>query len=1123
MSKVFRLYKDGAETYEGWNDSPTFPYNATNRDTIEDPDGASAKNEITSIPSPFARIDLIKTAFKEVCKNDVKGLSGNTIFHKMVSDTLDVAEIFFNIDKYTGIVEVINWDASQMLSELQNSSSNGHRYLADALSKYMKLGSNSSNWGQSKNIYLLNYVNGPDFINIIGATSPATLFFSNANKLDYVNNIYFGEDKPFDNEYQPLYKRDFNFITSLFLFQITAPNFARIFPEIETYLSLTLKAIEDTEKKQQLRNLSKADLKNYENISVGGNLVEVLGYNLLKKKSEASVSKSEFTIRCSKTISTPPLVLPIESGNKYSDLQYTTGTWGQMNAAPYKAEENDLNKRKLPFDGSLYPSLTISDFLENVLVRVPHMLNSQYYFDGNLVADNTYSSYLLPLSTRFFDYFTIEDLIGEMPDGKKMFEMELIAGGSVKVNLRIPICGNNRIDYIEYSRIYYNGRKANVTDNINEGGIVEFSFTGFIMPLIRFTNSEQAIYDISCVSGISAKYDFMFYSGSNKVSHLSKICRNEDKQGGNFKAETYHIENTNFDFIRVTDRNANSGLIIPIFKKQRNIDTFEFAIDLGTSNTHVEFRKSGQNPEVFSMSKKDKQHCEMFLQCMDEEGNAIDLQLEKQLIEKDFLPDEIGTEDFKFPTRTVLSYAKTTDWTNIIEPYALVNIPFTYDKRRELPYNNFKYNIKWGNGEDDVIDSYVRCLMLIMRNKVLLNDGDLQKTKITWFYPISMAPKRLKRLQSTWDNALKKYFGENTTTRMTESSAPILYFFKRYATATSLINIDIGGGTTDIAFSNNKDIAFVTSFRFASNVLFENSFSDMDDNNGIVDYYKNEILNLLEDKKLSELIAIFNSSCNNKPANMASFLFGLKDNSIAKKAKVNDKKIDFSHILQDDEKFKIVFILFYTAIIYHIAQIVKAKGLDVPRHISFSGNGSKVIRIITPDAKLLARYTKLVFESILDKPYGKELDILGMEKDYNPKEATCKGGLVGVETDSVKDMIVLKSDCSGFVTPSDTYDSITDEYKSMTIQTVKKFFDFTLKEMNSKFNFDKNFGVDFNSLKIALEVSKNDLDTYLDKGIAQRREEVEGTDIIEETLFFYPIKGVLNAISQEIYQSLQNE
>ena len=52
MSKVFRLYKEGTTTYQGWNESPAFPYNSNARDTIEDPDGASAKNEITSIPSP---------------------------------------------------------------------------------------------------------------------------------------------------------------------------------------------------------------------------------------------------------------------------------------------------------------------------------------------------------------------------------------------------------------------------------------------------------------------------------------------------------------------------------------------------------------------------------------------------------------------------------------------------------------------------------------------------------------------------------------------------------------------------------------------------------------------------------------------------------------------------------------------------------------------------------------------------------------------------------------------------------------------------------------------------------------------------------------------------------------
>ena len=46
MSKVFRLYREGTTTFQGWNENPAFPYNSNARDTIEDPDGASAKNEI---------------------------------------------------------------------------------------------------------------------------------------------------------------------------------------------------------------------------------------------------------------------------------------------------------------------------------------------------------------------------------------------------------------------------------------------------------------------------------------------------------------------------------------------------------------------------------------------------------------------------------------------------------------------------------------------------------------------------------------------------------------------------------------------------------------------------------------------------------------------------------------------------------------------------------------------------------------------------------------------------------------------------------------------------------------------------------------------------------------------
>jgi hypothetical protein len=1130
MSKIFRLYKEGTTTYQDWNNSPVFPYNSASRDTIEDPDGASARHEITSIPSPFARIDLIKTAFKEVCKQDKKtrkvDLDGNTIFHKMVSDTLDVAEIFFNIDKFYGKVEIIKWDPSLMLKELKNSNIIGHQYLADALEKYMKSDARTYNFGQLKNIYLLNYVNGPDELNIIGATSPATLFFSSANDLSYVNDIFFGEEKPFNSAYQPLYKRDFEFIKYFFALRKKIPNFAGLFPEVDNYLTETFRKLSDANQKNELNNISAAALDLLSTISVVDlqqhDLVEVLGYSLYKTSNCAVTDGCEFTIKTAKQFEQLPLVLPIEAGNKYSQLQYTTGKWGTINTAPFFDTEKNISKRILPFDGSEYPYLTIGDFLEDTIVSVPHTLNSANYFNGHITIEKSELSFLLPLKPLFFRYFSAEDLRGNLSDGKPMIKLTLLSGDSVSVTLRIPIKGNGNVTYIEYTRLYYNNSSADIVNNA--GNIAEIKFTGFVMPLVKFNNAKDAIYNVSCVQASSAKTEFSFFKGEEKVIPKSISCRNEDNQIMQ-KADNYLIEGQNFDYIQVRNHHNYTGLLIPLFKQQRNVETFEFAIDLGTSNTHIEFRKSASNPQVFSFTTAERQLCEMFTPTLNEFGYLEDLQNETDLIEKDFIPSEIGQGDYKFPTRTVLSCSKTVDWDNVVDPFTLVNLPFTYDKRTDLPYNNLKYNIKWGTGDDlRVMESYVRCLMLIIRNKVLLNNGDFQRTKVTWFYPISMAPKRLRRLRETWDDAFTKYFGDGATCSMTESAAPIQYFFKRYSTATNLVNVDIGGGTTDIAFAKDKVIQYVTSFRFASNALFENSFSDLDDNNGIVDYHKNEILRLLEDKNLSELIRVFHSVNNAHPANMASFLFGLKDNTISQKAGVSDRAIDFNYILQNDENFKIVFIVFYTSIIYHIAQITKNLGLEVPRHISFSGNGSKVIRVITTDTKILAKYTKIVFEKVLGHPYGKELELLGLDKDSNPKDSTCKGGLIGAEDDGDRDKtIVFKSDCTGIVGESDTYARINDSYKANTVKAAEDFFNFVFNVMNKSFNFDDNFGVKTAAVKVAQQAAFKDLATFLDRGIAQRREEVEADDKIEETLFYYPIKGALQAMSNEILDSLRNQ
>ena len=57
MSYIFRLHKEGNNALTDWGNSQKYGTNVI--DQIKDPNGESAKREITSIPSPFARIDLV--------------------------------------------------------------------------------------------------------------------------------------------------------------------------------------------------------------------------------------------------------------------------------------------------------------------------------------------------------------------------------------------------------------------------------------------------------------------------------------------------------------------------------------------------------------------------------------------------------------------------------------------------------------------------------------------------------------------------------------------------------------------------------------------------------------------------------------------------------------------------------------------------------------------------------------------------------------------------------------------------------------------------------------------------------------------------------------------------------
>ena len=1105
MSKIFRL-GDGSNTYTNWNESPSFPYNSNNRKKIQDPDGATAKKEITSIPSPFARIDLVKNAFREVC--DSNSLDGQTIFHKMVSDAFDIGEIFFNIDRFNDKVEVITWNPSNSIKELLNSSRDGHKHLGDTLQKYLQSDAKAYNFASMKNIYILNYKKGRKELNVIGATSPATLFFSNANDLSYLSDeLSFEKDKPFDSVYNPLYKRDAQYVKALFLYRKCFPGFASVFPELDDYFELTFQNLSQ-DLREEIRNLDVNDAGNFDSISVSqgaqSDIVEVLGQKLYKLNGTTSIENSDFLIdssKCNEEI----LVLPIDRGNTYSDLVYVTEKWGdQKYADPY--DERDIADRTLPSRGDKQPYLTISDFLEPQIIRVPYLLNEEEYFTAHCRKNGEEATFLLPLKPLFFKYFSVEDIIND-----KLITVTTISKSSADVTLRIPIRSKKQRKFVEYTRSYYDS-SSDPDEANNKGAVCEMKISGFVMPNVRFMRPDEAIYKVGLVMMSSNRFKLSFYNGDQVIRNIIPAVRQGESELA--KNEIYTIAKTNFDFIRVSANTSANSIIVPRFKNQTINNDFKFAVDLGTSNTHIEVSKNGKESEAYGYLKSPVS--KFFVQTFDDHGGPKNLQIENNIMEKDLLPTLVGNgSDFRFPSRTILSCAKSIDWSANLNSFEMHNIPLTYGKRVELSYNDYQYDIKWGTEEKDkaMLRCYVEDLLFMLRTKVVTEGGDLAKTKLTWFFPISMPGGRKQKLARIWNEKFAEFFpgSANGIEPMSESYAPVLHYRNENTTVSNLINVDIGGGTTDVAYFVDKELSFVTSFKFAANDIFQDAYAKDTVHNGIVDAYKDKIKAVLEsnsvDPAVRDVLSIFDSDNNRHPANMASFLFSLKDNQNLKN--VNRNKIDFNELLQDDEQFKIVFVIFYTAIIYHIAQIVKLQQLPLPRHISLSGNGSKVIKIISTDSSILSSYTKKIFEIVTGQSYGSNpLGIIGLDKEGS-KESTCKGGILGSEPEgNIEKQVILKS--TGDELLSDVvFGSVDEAYKKTVENSAENFFKFFF-DLCSKYNMKDNFGITNNSISTAKQYCNQDIATFINRGLDIQRRDYEDSDPLRETLFFYPLKGFLS-------------
>ena len=834
------------------------------------------------------------------------------------------------------------------------------------------------------------------------------------------------------------------------------------------------------------------------------------------------------------------------------------------------------DQRLLPTTSERYPWLTGDDFLQPVCVQLGYEFNEQCFFNGNINYEDVDERpcFLLPLKPRFFEYFNIEDLKGNTDDGLPIFSMEYCLDDGVKTLvaiLRIPVTKTDEYGrhlYITFTRVYTPQQGVVLCDpDNNEGTLLKATDALSIFPFVKLPVMNH--YNIQHVafnapdsdmrtSSLSFVVEGRLINDSDRVKSTKRRIMGDDC----FFATTYHevmseIDAIDIDFTVKSNGEHFHALLVPMWPLQENRggDDFTFAVDFGTTNSHVECLVDGYNiPLSLNSDAKKKFVASTY---MPDSGGVANLYTGAR--DQEFLPDKLG-DVFKFPQRTVLSQYVYFDDSHLSNLTALgdVNIPFIYEKE-PLFYSKIVANLKWSNDNmmEQRIKAFLTELALLMRTKVILSNGNLAKTRVVWFYPLSMDHKSKESMNEIWKDLMRNLFGVHfnpddprdrgsydNLIEMPESVAP--YYFHRdgsefRASTKPSVSIDIGGGTSDIvvyvpSVGSKRLPNIITSFRFAANTVFGDAYltGQAESNPMLQKYIKhfryiydrdnrdNDDTSAITDPVLEDIVATKRSD------DISTFLFAISD----KEENVNKPEYSFNHLLATDNDRKIIFVYFYASIVYYVAHMLKNKNIALPRHIFFSGTGSKILEILG-ERKLVDQLSQEIIEAVYGKHYSDEGYDFSILTSDEPKHITCRGALsllsheYGIrELDELNDTLseatafsrkAEREELRGRFTmidqPKITYGDMESNHgkqvRSAIIKAVKDFNTFFINLSDSK-QWRRRFNFSQQSENIFKRHINDELDEYLARFVeSYMNRDMNPQQEYEDIPFFYPIAGAI--------------
>lgn len=1107
-----------------------------------------------SVPSPFARFDLVQKAFGNVAS---KGNNADMRDSILVSHALDVAQLFFEIDSHPDI-KIVKWNKNAAIEELKKSNVEGHVLLGKTLELYMR----QENYGfNEKNYYSPNGIKFSDLTvyiltyagDAVGCTSPTSLFMATSRYTDFQSSIKIEGDKNIFQDNRALSVRDEAFVEYLYrlieVMKLGDDNAS--LGKFKDYLAQQKDIIRQNNKDlyrriNELDDYKEDDLeKDYKRTEVN-----VLGHILYKRRIEdmqESIPKvSDFVIKSMKS-SKCPLILT--NNCSYNNWRYYANNvvW---NSSTHQVNYSSRERSKLPGTEVEYPWLCENDFLSDTIVMLPYPLDG-HFFNGNFVGDGTHS-YLLPIKSAFFEYFDFEYLKGKNGNDENFKieedrkKNEII---SVTVTLLITVAGGKPLTL---------KKKYEMPDSVDEGlryqslipeyalgRIVECPVALSVFPFARLKNNNYYTLQLA-----RAGYGWDEFKVSMEAYQKAGADKNIDWDVDVERSKNTHYFSIkdSFDYLRIKiadDYRCHESVLIPEWGElKEGTSKFKFSFDFGTTNSHVsvidmetnELKELDLNPSIVST-------LDLHKLSVSKSFDELVTTLFQVLMKQEFLPDEIG-KNYSFPLRTVVSVPKSINF-KVTSPQALshVNIPFIYGKEDYgTDRNRVRSNIKWSKNEEEqkFANAFIEELALLARGFAIEKEADLPECSFVWTYPLSMSVNAVNDFNEQWKEYFRKYFapakdreeiGESNVSKLTESIAPLLYYLDNdKALLQMTLSIDIGGGTCDVVMMRNNEDIKVASFRFAADVIFGAGKAV---ENPMIQTHCEYFQNLLDGKgddirRVKEMLLKTCKDTETESTEANSVLFSLENHPLLGKIAVEDRS--YNRRLKRDDKRKIIFLYFYASIIYYLVKLLQDNGYPKPEKILFSGTGSKLLNIIGNKEGLEFLTTQFI-EKFSAGSFSYADDEIAIEIERKePKQLTAKGALC--KKKSSKDI------AEKFANPKKAkmntirysmlyskagepdvlkYADLSDETKKNQIVEEVKNFNQQFKDLSKSLKFVEEYGCDKDGMKIVERYIDKDLKAYLDTEISDNVKMKDNKeDEFEDVLFFYPIKGVIRQLVRSI-------